>query len=276
VESIYPNKSVAFESVLTQNQDRLFSVVRSTLDRLEDSPGSRVGPAMGNLGQVPSNVRLSDCCAYTRRNGLNHLGSFSRAMDIPDTQEFVSTMLSRKRVIFVDLGSGASLTWILTSLVAAQFGQMKLMTVVNVDHSKNMNRVAREIATDLSPMFDKTGISFDRRQVIEPAAINGYTSSELEDKPPVFLVLNHLLHQNHSTNLPVPEFVTTALRACRDIVRSSGGGSVLGVSLEPWGLRTGFGQQGLNREIQSMGGSTSVPVRVAGDNAGKSVVAFKY
>lgn len=276
MEPNYLNTSKAFESTLTQNQDRLYSIIRSTLDRLEASPGSRVGPAMGSLGQVPSNVRLSDCCAYTRRNGLNHLSSFSRAMDVSASQEIVSTMLSQKRVIFVDLGSGASLTWILTALVAASFGKTADMTVINVDHAKNMHRVAREIERDLSPLLDERGISFERRQVIQPEAINGFTSSELEDKPAVFLVLNHLLHQNHSTHLPVPDFVTIALQSCREIVRSIGAGSVLGVSLEPWGLRTGFGQQGLDREIQSMGGTTSAPVRVAGDNAGKSVVAFKY
>ena len=270
------NNSPAFESILAAHQDRLHAVIRTTLDRLETAPGSRVGPPMGNLGQVPANVRLSDCCAYTRRNGLNHLGSFARAMDTPAMRDIVSDMLSHQRVIFVDLGSGASLTWILTALVAATCGETKSLTVVNVDHAKNMHRVAREIENDLSSFLDANAVECDRRQMIQPSAINGFTSSELEDKPAVFLVLNHLLHQNQSTHLPVPEFVTAALRACREISQSAGSAEVTGISLEPWGLRSGFGQAGLDAEVQSLGGRTTPPVQVAGDNAGKSVVGFRF
>lgn len=270
------NRNQIFESVLSAHQDRLHTSIRSTLDRLEAAPGSRVGPPMGNLGQVPANVRLSDCCAYTRRNGLNHLGSFARAMDVSIVADIVSSMLSHQRIIFVDLGSGASLTWILTSLVAARTGKAKNLTVVNVDHAKNMHRVAREIEADLTTFLLTDSVQYDRRQLIQPSAINGFTSSELEDKPVVFLVLNHLLHQNQSTHLPVPEFVTTALRACREIAQSARSGPVTGISLEPWGLRSGFGQAGLGAEIESLGGRTSIPVKVAGDNAGKSVVGFSF
>ena len=231
---------------------------------------------MGNLGQVPANVRLSDCCSYTRRNGLNHLASFARAMDVQSMNHIVTNLLSQRRVIFVDLGSGASLTWILTALVAKEVGKTQELTVVNVDHAKNMHRVAREIANDLFPYLEKNAIGFSRQQKIMPSAIHGFTSSELEDKPAVFLVLNHLLHQNQSTHLPVPDFITTALRACREISRSAGSGPVTGISLEPWGLRTGFGQAGLDTEVQTLGGSTTAAVKVAGDNAGKSVVGFSF
>jgi hypothetical protein len=161
-------------------------------------------------------------------------------------------------------------------LVAATCGETKSLTVINVDHAKNMHRVARAIEDNLSNFLGKNGVEFERRQIVQPSAINGFTSSELEDEPAVFLVLNHLLHQNQSTHLPVPDFVTTALRACREISRSAGSGPVTGISLEPWGLRTGFGQAGLNTEVETLGGSTTTAVRVAGDNAGKSVVGFGF
>ncbi len=276
MEANYSNIGQGFEQILALHQDWLFTAIRRILDRIESSPGSRVGPPMGNLGQVPANVRLSDCCAYTRRNGLNHLGSFARAMDTPAMRDIVLAMLSHQRVIFVDLGSGASLTWILTALVAATCGETKSLTVVNVDHAKNMHRVAREIENDLSSFLDANAVACDRRQVIQPSAINGFTSSELEDKPAVFLVLNHLLHQNQSTHLPVPEFVTAALEACRAIARSAGGAEVGGISLEPWGLSSGFGQRGLAAEVALLGGTTTTPVKVAGDSAGKSVVGFSF
>ena len=51
-------------------------------------------------------------------------------------------------------------------------------------------------------------------------------------------------------------------------------GKTYGISLEPWGLSSGFGQSGLNQVITELGGSALPAERVAGDKNGKSIVGF--
>lgn len=263
-----------FQTTLRVHESALETHIDRTLTSLEKLPGANVGDRAGQMGQVSSNIRLVDCCSYARRNGRNHLESFARAMDHDSSRHLVDTCLGSRQVILVDLGSGASLTWILFSLTAKSFGNVKNVSVVNVDHAPNMHRIARKLESEMDVFLEQHAVEFDRRQASRPEGINSFTTGELKQSPVIFLVLNHLLHQNHSTNLEVPDFVSQALSSCVQIARNARDARLVGISLEPWGLHSGFGQAGLTRYVQGLNGNVSEPFKVAGDRAGKSVVTF--
>ena len=136
------NSSGLFQSILTTHIDVIRTTVSDTLTHLSQTPGATVGAPRGQMGQVPARVRLSDCCDYAQQNGLDHLGSFARAMDAASMAETVHQIFSTRRLLIIDLGSGASLTWILMSLVAKHLGKTQEVIVVNVDHAINMHKVS--------------------------------------------------------------------------------------------------------------------------------------
>jgi hypothetical protein len=234
-----------------------------------------VGAPRGPLGQVPAGCRLVDCCDYARSNGLNHLSSFARAMDVEQMLPITDALLRSRHIIFVDLGSGASLTWILAALVAKKHGRTQTFQVVNVDHAPNMHRVSRSIEMQFHSLLKEHAPRYERRQLTRPEGINGFTSSEVEDNPTVFLVLNHLLHQNNSTNLPVPDFVNVAIEMAHRTAKSARSLPMYGISLEPARLNSGFGQKGLSQVVRAMGGTMTESAWVAGDRVGKSVSGFE-
>lgn len=270
----YLKESDLFQSILSQHGDHIRSTVLETMQRLSRTPGATVGEPKGSMGQIPARARLSDCCEYTERNGLDHLGSFARAMDTPSMSDVVSRIYSTKRLVIIDLGSGASLTWILMALVAKHIGLTKEILVVNVDHAANMHRVSLALEEELSELLRVMAPRYERRQFIAPDGIDGFTSSELEGPTSVFIVLNHLLHQNMSSHLPVPDFVSTAISAGSRVAKSASNPLLNGVSLEPWNLNINFGQVGLSQLVQLRGGSVTEPTRVPGSRVGKSVIGF--
>lgn len=264
----------SFQSLLSLHTEFINPTVINALTELSMIPGANVGEQKGTLGQIPAHCRLSDCCSYAQRNGLNHLDSFARAMDTSSLSDAVNSIFNTKHLIIVDLGSGASLTWVLLALFAGNVGITEHISVVNVDHAMNMHRISRHLEEQLRPVLENFDFSYDRRQMTRPEGIDGFASSELENDPSVFIVLNHLLHQNTSTSLLVPEFVQIALDACQRISVAIPMGKTYGISLEPWGLSSGFGQRGLNQVITELGGSALPAERVAGDKNGKSIVGF--
>ena len=268
------NSSGLFQSILTTHIDVIRTTVSDTLTHLSQTPGATVGAPRGQMGQVPARVRLSDCCDYAQQNGLDHLGSFARAMDAASMAETVHQIFSTRRLLIIDLGSGASLTWILMSLVAKHLGKTQEVIVVNVDHAINMHKVSLALEEGFTQFLDDFAPSYKRRQIIKPEAINGYTQSELDEGTSVFLVLNHLLHQNLTTHLPIPEFMDIAMNSSLRVAQTAGNTNLYGVSLEPWGLRMGFGQAGLSQYVHSKGGSVTDPCRITGNRAGKSVIGF--
>jgi hypothetical protein len=272
--SILSDTSGLFQSVLSTHVDVIRRTVSDTLTRLSQTPGATVGTPRGQMGQVPARVRLSDCCDYAQQNGLDHLSSFARAMDSSTMTETVNRIFSTGRLLIIDLGSGASLTWILMSLVAKHLGKTQEVIVVNVDHAINMHRVSLTLEEQFKQFLDDFAPSYKRRQIIKPEAINGYTQSELDEGTSVFLVLNHLLHQNLTTHLPIPEFMDIAMNSSIRVAQTAGNTNLYGVSLEPWGLRMGFGQAGLSQYVQNKGGIVTEPCRVTGSRAGKSVIGF--
>ena len=272
--SILSDTSGLFQSVLSTHVDVIRRTVSDTLTLLSQTPGATVGAPRGQMGQVPARVRLSDCCDYAQQNGLDHLGSFARAMDAVSMAETVHQIFSTRRLLIIDLGSGASLTWILMSLVAKHLGKTREIVVVNVDHAINMHKVSLALEEQFQELLKESAPSYERRQVIRPEAINGFTRSELDKNTSIFLVLNHLLHQNLTTHLPVPDFMDIAMNSSIRVAQTAGNTNLYGVSLEPWGLRMGFGQAGLSQYVHSKGGSVTEPCHITGSRAGKSVIGF--
>lgn len=269
-----PKSAGYFVSVLEQNSDQIRDTVAVSTSALARSPGAGVGAPKGALGQIPANCRLADCCSYAQTNGMNHLSSFARAMDSPAMESIAESLLKKREVIIVDLGSGASLTWILLALALGAAGHTRSLRIVNVDHSPNMHKVSRDIEERLAGHLSRHAPEYVRRQVLRPEGINRFTSGDLEGHPSVFLVLNHLLHQNGSTTLAVPDFVDTALDATMRLAASAESTPVHGISIEPARLTSGFGQAGLRSALDRRGGSASEQSWVAGDRAGKSVMGF--
>jgi len=270
----HQNGARSFSYVLDLHAPEIQRGVDRVLSELIASPGATIGTPRGPLGQVPQNCRLTDCCDYTRRNGLNHLRTFARSIDSPAMTDWHTKFLASERLLLIDLGSGASLVWILIALAGKNIGRLREIIVINVDHSRNMHRISNEVARHFHPLLSAGLSRIDQRQAHHPAGIESFVTSELSSIDNVLLVLNHILHQNDSSDIPIPSFLEQALNSTLRVALRAQVASLHGISIEPWGLHSGFGQRGLITRIRSYGGSAGQAHRIAGDRAGKSVVGF--
>jgi hypothetical protein len=228
------------------------------------------------MGQIPQDCRLSDCCSYAMDNGIRHLDSLARALDATSSGPFTTGLLDAKSALVVDLGSGAGLSWFLLFRAGVESGRLTSLTVANVDHARNMHRVAMELSPELERLLQPHSGSVLFHHFINPAGLLGLLRETSPQPNQIFVILNHLLHQNQSSLVPVPQVVVSALDACLKLADRFGVPNVRGISIEPWGLDLGYGQRGLIGRVRTLGGSTFEPVRIAGDKAGKSVLAFSY
>lgn len=249
-----------------------FSVEVSRLRNLESST---IGSPSGALGQIPYNCALRYCCEYATNNGQRHLGALARALDCKAGDPIRARIRESRKLIVIDLGSGPGFSWLLFAGLVLQQTQPTTISVINVDHSNNMHRIARatrDIACSTYPNLQSIEFRFATTSEI----IDTFTSDELSADSSILMVLNHLLHQSSQTKTPVPHFVSQAFANISRLAKRSGASNVYGISIEPARLKIGFGATGLINEVHKYRGVVVAEAEIPGDRAGKSVTTFRF
>jgi hypothetical protein len=265
----------SYQRVSEQLNNWFMPLFSYELTQISKSKSASIGSPRGSLGQIPYNCALSDCCDYAVSNGQRHLGALARALDSSAVDPIRDQIHKNRKLILIDLGSGPGLSWLLfTELLLGQSHPAE-MTVVNIDHSKNMHLIARrakEIASSIHPELQ----SLDFRFATDSKFIDSFTSDELQSDTTILLILNHILHQSSETKEAVPNFVSHALDNISRLAKRSGTDKILGISIEPARLNIGFGKTGLIQEIHRHHGSVIANAEIAGDRAGKGVTTFSF
>jgi hypothetical protein len=263
--------SAAFKAI----EEWFFPAFNKDLSELAQSPTAPIGALRGPLGQIPYNCSLRDCCDYALDNGLRHLKTLANAMDSPASTLIRNDLYNTRDLIIIDLGSGPGLSWLLFSNLIMQSDSASSLTVINIDHAIQMHAIARksqETACQLRPTLHSADFRFSTNSDY----IDSISSDDLDSEVTIILILNHILHQRADTKENVPNFVSQALKVTSNLAARSGCDRVLGVSIEPFNLRSGFGQEGLKSVVRQLNGSAIANSKIPGDRAGKNVFTFKF
>ena len=265
----------SFSSAFKAIEEWFFPAFRKDLSELAQSPTAPIGAQRGPLGQIPYNCSLRDCCDYALDNGLRHLKTLATAMDTPAATLMRDELYNHGDLIIIDLGSGPGLSWLLYSNRIMQSDSESSLTVMNIDHAIQMHTIARksrEIACQLRPLLHSADFRFSSNSDY----IDSISSDDLDSEVTIFLILNHILHQRADTKENVPSFVSQALKVTSNLAARSGCDRVLGISIEPFNLRSGFGQEGLKGAVTQLNGSAIANSKIPGDRAGKNVFTFRF
>ena len=256
-------------------EETLIPKLMSAVSELSSSANARVGSKRGAMGQVPFDCSLSDCCDYTQNNGRRHLLALAKAMDSNAGKSIDEIIRSSSKLILVDLGSGPGLSWLLFYYALLQRQIISEISVINIDHASQMHHIARtfkHITTLEYPETDDISFRFSK----ETSLIDSFTTSELDSNTSVLIILNHVVNQTSRTIESVPDFIKNALESASRLAQRANTKKIVGVSIEPRGMRGAFGQDGLLSCLTPYGGVILGQSEIPGDRAGKSVISFRF